>query len=91
MEQDIIFDDTLAGMRLCRLCRVQTSPRKTPTRILLDFMRPATETSASEAAALKNRPDPPLAPEVQTLSMRQADGSYSDEYRALTNPFYIKL
>ena len=91
MEQDIIFDATIAGMRLCRLCRVQTSPRKTPTRILLDFMRPATETSASEAAALKNRPDPPLAPEVQTLSMRQADGSYSDEYRALTNPFYIKL
>lgn len=36
-EQAILFDAELAGLRLRRLARIATSPRKAPTRLLWDF------------------------------------------------------
>ena len=36
-ENDIIFEAELAGLKLRRLLRVRTSPRKQPTRLLWDF------------------------------------------------------
>ncbi|MBD5218753.1 MAG: methyltransferase [Bacteroidales bacterium] len=49
-EDDIIFGAELAGLCLNRLCRVRTSPRKAPTRILLDFSRLDTTPVISELA-----------------------------------------
>lgn len=36
-ESEILFAATVAGLRLWRICRVRTSPRKPSTRILWDF------------------------------------------------------
>lgn len=38
-ENDIIFEAELAGLKLRRLCRVNTSAKRAPSRILLDFCR----------------------------------------------------
>ncbi len=38
-ESEIVYEGELAGLSLCRLTRVQTSPRKACTRILWDFCR----------------------------------------------------
>ncbi|MDE6120368.1 MAG: hypothetical protein K2F63_01110, partial [Muribaculaceae bacterium] len=39
LEDSILFDASLAGLHLTRLCRVRTSPSKAPTRILMEFSR----------------------------------------------------
>lgn len=49
-EENIIFNCELAGLQLARLCRVRTSPRKAPTRVLFDFSRAAVAPCMSEIA-----------------------------------------
>ncbi len=74
-EQDIIFHATMARLRLCRLCRVSTSPNKPVTRILLDFVRQ----------------DSVVQAKIEHMSLRNADGTYTQHYRELTEDFYLKL
>lgn len=49
-EESIIYNCELAGLKLARLYRVLTSPRKAPTRILFDFSRCETVPVISEIA-----------------------------------------
>ncbi len=72
-EQEIIFEAEMASLKLRRLLRVQTSPRKPVTRLLFDFGK------ADGTAS------------VETLALREPDGSISASYRSLVDSFYIKL
>ncbi|MBO7306724.1 MAG: methyltransferase [Alistipes sp.] len=60
---------------LRRQLEVVTKAGDTPRRTLMEFCLS----------------DKPLMPSVATLIMRHKDSSYTDEYRALTNDFYISL
>lgn len=60
---------------LRRQLEVVTKAGDTPRRTLMEFCLS----------------DKPLMPSVATLTMRHKDSSYTDEYRALTNDFYISL
>ena len=60
---------------LRRQLNVVTKAGDTPRRTLMEFCLS----------------DKPLMPSVATLALRHKDSSYTDEYRALTNDFYISL
>ena len=60
---------------LRRQLEVVTKAGDTPRRTLMEFCLS----------------DKPLMPSVATLALRHKDSSYTDEYRALTNDFYISL
>lgn len=60
---------------LRRQLDVVTKAGDTPRRTLMEFCLS----------------DKPLMPSVATLALRHKDSSYTDEYRALTNDFYISL
>lgn len=73
LENDIIASAEFAGMKLHRMCRVQTVESKAPTRILWHF----------------SNIDAPV--QYSTLIIRKADGTYTDAYRQLVEPYYQKL
>ena len=54
-ESTIIFDAEMAGLKLHRLCRVATSPRREPSRLLWHFGR--TDTQPSITRLDMRRPD----------------------------------
>ena len=60
---------------LCRQLNVVTKAGDTPRRTLMEFCLS----------------DKPLMPSVATLTMRHRDSSYTEEYRRLTEDFYISL
>lgn len=60
---------------LCRQLNVVTKAGDTPRRTLMEFCLS----------------DKPLMPSVATLIMRHRDSSYTEEYRCLTEDFYISL
>lgn len=60
---------------LCRQLNVVTKAGDSPRRTLMEF-------------CLSNKP---LMPSVATLTMRHRDSSYTEEYRQLTEDFYISL
>ena len=69
----IIFESEMRRRKLCRLCRVRTSPAKNAVRVLWDFSD--TECRCRE----------------EILDLRDADGRYSDVYRRVVEPYYLKL
>lgn len=60
---------------LCRQLNVVTKAGDSPRRTLMEFCLS----------------DKPLMPSVATLTMRHRDSSYTEEYRQLTEDFYISL
>lgn len=60
---------------LCRQLNVVTKAGDSPRRTLMEFCLS----------------DKPLMPSVATLTMRHSDSTYTDEYRHLTEDFYISL
>lgn len=60
---------------LCRQLNVVTKAGDSPRRTLMEFCLS----------------DKPLMPSVATLIMRHRDSSYTEEYRCLTEDFYISL
>jgi tRNA1(Val) A37 N6-methylase TrmN6 len=60
---------------LSRQLDVVTKEGDTPRRTLMEFCLS----------------DKPLMPSVATLTMRHRDSSYTEEYRRLTEDFYISL
>lgn len=60
---------------LCRQLNVVTKAGDSPRRTLMEFCLS----------------DKPLMPSVATLIMRHRDSSYTEEYRRLTEDFYISL
>lgn len=60
---------------LCRQLNVVTKAGDSPRRTLMEFCLS----------------DKPLMPSVATLTMRHRDSSYAEEYRQLTEDFYISL
>ena len=60
---------------LCRQLNVVTKAGDSPRRTLMEFCLS----------------DKPLMPSVATLTMRHRDSSYTEEYRCLTEDFYISL
>lgn len=60
---------------LCRQLNVVTKAGDSPRRTLMEFCLS----------------DKPLMPSVATLTMRHRDSSYTEEYRRLTEDFYISL
>lgn len=70
---DIIFEAEMRRRKLCRLCRVRTSPSKEAVRLLWDF-------SDTDEGCVE-----------ETLELRDSDGRYSEAYRELVEPYYLKL
>lgn len=75
-DTEVMQEAVLARMRPARLCRVYTKVGKPCKRLLAEFIHVG-------AASL------PLA--TTDLYLRDADGAYTDAYRALTEAFYVSL
>lgn len=72
--QTIIFESTMQQMQIVRQCDVITIPGKKPRRILWQIQR-----SDNLAPALEHT----------TLTIRNQDGTFTDDYRDLTSAFYL--
>ncbi len=75
MEQAIIFEATMRHMSVVRRCDVTTVPHKKPRRILWQIQR--------------HKDTPGAIAEHTRLSIRDCNGTFSDEYKSLTAPFYL--
>lgn len=78
MEYDgeVMTAAVLAALKPVRLCNVITKEGKPCKRRLAEFSQ---QTSSIGMAA------------TETLAIRNAQGEYSEEYRTLTDPFYVSL
>ena len=76
----------LSGMTLVRICFVKTVDRKAPRRILCELVKGTADMLTGADAGSTT---PHMQPEHLTLQL--SNGDFSDEYRKLVSPFYIKL
>ncbi len=74
IEQTIVFETTIQQMQIVRQCDVITVPGKKPRRILWQIQRSEDSTTALEHT---------------TLTIRNRDGNFTDDYRNLTSSFYL--
>ncbi len=74
IEQTIVFESTMQQMCIVRQCDVITVPGKKPRRILWQIQRSEDSTTALEHT---------------TLTIRNRDGNFTDDYRNLTSSFYL--
>ncbi|MCM1110466.1 MAG: methyltransferase [Clostridium sp.] len=72
---DLVFEAELSRLRPERIARVVTTEGKPARRVLIEFRKSAVAIAAAE----------------ETLTIRLADGSFSDRYHQLCNEFYLKL
>ncbi len=75
-DTEVMQEAVLARMRPARLCHVYTKVGKPCKRLLAEFVH---------VGAV------PLPLETTDLYLRDADGAYTDAYRALTDAFYVAL
>ena len=76
----------LSGMTLVRICFVKTVDRKAPRRILCELVKGTTDMlTGADAGSTTSHMQP------EHLTLQLSNGDFSDEYRKLVSPFYIKL
>jgi tRNA1(Val) A37 N6-methylase TrmN6 len=65
-----------------RITEVHSTPKSGPKRTLIEFSR-------APAPATTQTPAPVPPPEIDTLIISDAPGTFSRQYRALTADFYL--
>ena len=76
----------LSGMTLVRICFVKTVDRKAPRRILCELVKGTTDMlTGADAGSTTSHMQP------EHLTLQLSNGDFSDEYRILVSPFYIKI
>ena len=74
-----------SGWCLQRRTLVSTLPGKAPIRTLFSLSR------SNQPEAVPTQALPDQVQNGDSLTIHQADGSYSDEYRTLLKDFYLKF
>ena len=79
-DQEVMFEASISGLMPRRRINILTKTGKPCKRVITEFSRISSQ-GESQTADVVN----------ETVSLRNADGDYSDEYRNLTDDFYLYL